>query len=789
MKAIFNCLGIQTSTEKISTDQQEISFFYINNPDGTIRWAWNKNCSKPIFLQFYNANNWKAKLFIFLVKLVFALRLQQLFYHQKTFYANHIYSFFDITKEWAIFTGTVGPNRKAILLQNNYFYKIGLTQNAVRLLSNEYHFLEYLQSTNIDFVTPHAIFIKNNILKINNINVNGVRNNHFTEKHQEFIIQLNKLNQKEIQISNFQHFNILKNSFNNIRDERFPKNFIKKLQIILNEINVKDKISINFTHGDFTPWNCLEVNNQIGVYDWELAKNYNTKGFDYFHFIIQNNILVHKKPWKKIYEELINNSDFNHSFFGNTENFEKYLKWYLLNNILYHISLYHNQEKWHVQINWLIETWNEALNIFLTKKYNHRQLLIMDVFDKLKEFEYAALKFEIDQPEDLSFNSDIDFIIYKKDYKSIVRFLTKHSLVKNYTGLQKKFMASINLQTIDGNILALDFIWQLKYKNLEILNAEECIKTNVVKPNGISVVNSNLTAQYIGLFYILNKAYIPTKYWHYHQNLNLSKPFDLIIYKHYLQFQENNKHLFTYLNSLEMNKKFNYIKNTFNYIIDTLTTIYHSKGFVITFSGVDGAGKSTIIDNIAQIIEKKYRKNIKVLRHRPSILPILSVYSKGKKEAQRQVINSLPRQGTNNSKLSSLLRFLYYYTDYVLGQFYIYLKYTLRGTIVIYDRYYFDFINDSKRSNICLPKFITKSGYIFLIKPKYNFFLYADPETILKRKQELDANTIQTLTKEYQELFQHLNKQNKKNTYLSISNIELNNTINQIINTLTIQSL
>lgn len=55
----------------------------------------------------------------------------------------------------------------------------------------------------------------------------------------------------------------------------------------------------------------------------------------------------------------------------------------------------------------------------------------------------------------------------------------------------------------------------------------------------------------------------------------------------------------------------------------------------------------------------------------------------------------LPRTGSNKSKLSSFIRFFYYLLDYIIGQWFIYFKYTIKGNIIVYDRYYFDFINDA----------------------------------------------------------------------------------------------
>jgi thymidylate kinase len=197
---------------------------------------------------------------------------------------------------------------------------------------------------------------------------------------------------------------------------------------------------------------------------------------------------------------------------------------------------------------------------------------------------------------------------------------------------------------------------------------------------------------------------------------------------------------------------------------------------IITFSGVDGAGKTTILREFTGILETKYNKKVKELRHRPSLLPILSTIKHGRKQAEQKTMEVLPRTGGNKSKISSYIRFFYYLMDYVLGQWIIYFKYTRRGFIVIYDRYYFDFINDPQRTNINLDSSFIKFFYRLVFKPQLNIFLYAPPEIILSRKQEMDEKSIINLTEKYLNLFSNLSG-NSVNKYCCIENIRKDKTM------------
>jgi thymidylate kinase len=790
MKNIFKKIGYNLSSSNEKRNLEEIKWLQINNPDGTARWIWNASNKQPLFLKFYNEGSIRANFFALLIKTVFIFKLQKLFFKQSTFYIEKNNNYiFDIKKNWAIFLGTVGPNNKALLFDGRNFTKIATTSNSENLIENEYQNIKKLNNCSVSFTTPSIVNKTLDCLTLSNISEDCKRFGTIKPIQINAVLELNNIDKQLLQIKEWHYLSELKIKLNAIDNYKIPNNIVRKLKALMDDVQPDENIQLAFSHGDFTQWNMFEDQNKLSLYDWELASSNRTKGFDYFHYIIQYEVLVNHKSWKNIYIDLVDNAKQNNVidklFNGNLEEFHNYLKWYLIINCINYLEIYASQKNWHIQINWLINVWNEGLNEFMKNLKSSRQLIIMDFFDAIHNEEYAALKTPNDFPESVSLNSDIDVIIPKKLNEKIVPFLENHALITKFKTKKKSFMNTIKIVTNENEILALDLLWQLKRKNLEMLNAKKIITENVKNVFGVKTASCQYTVQYIALFHLLNNAKIPKKHLTYEQIIhNSDSELDLLINEYYLNRKQNKTKLLHYLHRQKENKKINFIINTLNYCMDTIKNYFSNSGFVVTFSGVDGVGKSTVIEQIALKIEKQLRKRVVILRHRPSILPILSVYTKGKEKAHIDVISSLPRQGKNNSLFSSLFRFSYYYFDYLIGQFVIYFKYTLRGDVVIYDRYYFDFINDSRRSNIQLPKFITKSGYLFLLKPKFNFFLFEDAQVILKRKNELDESTINALTIEYKTLFEKLKLKTKNTVYDSIRNDNLDNTLQTIITTL-----
>ncbi len=422
---------------------------------------------------------------------------------------------------------------------------------------------------------------------------------------------------------------------------------------------------------------------------------------------------------------------------------------------------------------------------------SYRNKWIEKLFLRLKKRPYVLLK-HLGQVEPFS---DIDLLLNQNHTEQIIPLLLKEEGIERYQLLQHRQMWQLLLYAADDSFLQVDFLFGFYRKELCYLSRDEVQNEAVFDEHGLRVCSTPHLLEHLLLFNLLNYAAIPAKYLAYFKKssasdyekirTHLQKKFQIADFT-WAQLEKYDPQLRKKIvRQLCKNPENAFLKRQdrkVQYYGEVLRTLGRARGLTISFSGVDGAGKSTIIEEVKATLTKKYRRKVVVLRHRPSLIPILSAYRHGKAAAENRAATRLPRQGENRSKWNSLLRFGYYYSDYLLGQFYVFFRYHLRSYIVLYDRYYFDFIVDGRRSNIQMDSHLPRFLYRFIHKPQLNLFLYASPEIIRQRKKELPADAIRNLTKEYRHLFATLNKERGRDNefYLSIENEEKEHTLNTI---------
>lgn len=191
-----------------------------------------------------------------------------------------------------------------------------------------------------------------------------------------------------------------------------------------------------------------------------------------------------------------------------------------------------------------------------------------------------------------------------------------------------------------------------------------------------------------------------------------------------------------------------------------LKTIYHAVGhfFIeirrrskrptgsfIAVLGPDGTGKSTIAELLRKEICRimvKDNENVNIVHFRPSIFPNLKKLFYGSKYDETIENFTNPHRAKPAGFMSSFLRLIYYWTDYIIGYWFYLRRRCIAGEIFIFDRYFYDFIVDPYRSRINLPDWIRFLFLKITPKPDIVYFLECDAKTILNRKRELPEKEI-----------------------------------------------
>lgn len=194
------------------------------------------------------------------------------------------------------------------------------------------------------------------------------------------------------------------------------------------------------------------------------------------------------------------------------------------------------------------------------------------------------------------------------------------------------------------------------------------------------------------------------------------------------------------------------VLRTFYYIIRRK---FKPSGKVLAFCGLDGAGKTTILDEMNDMF-KDLLKSKKVFYGywRPYVIPeIRELFGKKNskagvdKQAQKGVTVKEPERKPKNI-ITSFMKLCYFWVDYILAS-YKYGSIHERGGMVLFDRHYVDMAVHSQRFEMKLPQWLILFMYRFIPKADYTFFLYCTPDEILKRKQEFTKEEIQEMTDNY----------------------------------------
>lgn len=181
------------------------------------------------------------------------------------------------------------------------------------------------------------------------------------------------------------------------------------------------------------------------------------------------------------------------------------------------------------------------------------------------------------------------------------------------------------------------------------------------------------------------------------------------------------------------------IIDLFRFILGYLRWQLCQKGISVAIIGPDGVGKTTVSQELKKDLNDLFFRRIYQYHGHFGFFPewgkvyrwLLGGRKKGKEES--------PRKEKKISFLRAFLSLFYYGLEHFLAwPWIIYLK--SRSSVVIFDRFFYDFVTLNTGSKIVFDLFWIISRLIH--RPDLVFILQAKPETIFSRKKELSLEEI-----------------------------------------------
>ena len=172
-------------------------------------------------------------------------------------------------------------------------------------------------------------------------------------------------------------------------------------------------------------------------------------------------------------------------------------------------------------------------------------------------------------------------------------------------------------------------------------------------------------------------------------------------------------------------------------LIFKLKRYFDRQGVMVVFLGSDGSGKSTIIENIPNIIGNTFDESqIKYYHWRPKFI------KSPKENINLNNDTTQPHMKEPYSKLVSLVKFMYFNLDYILGYWFSAKIHLGKNELVIFDRYYYDYLIDKYRYRLNLSDKTIKKFMYLIPKPDITFILVGNAEVLYERKKELSIDEI-----------------------------------------------
>lgn len=172
-----------------------------------------------------------------------------------------------------------------------------------------------------------------------------------------------------------------------------------------------------------------------------------------------------------------------------------------------------------------------------------------------------------------------------------------------------------------------------------------------------------------------------------------------------------------------------------------ISRVVQPTGLLVALLGADGAGKSTVLAQVEQDLAPAYRRT-KRYHLRPHF---------GRDTADGPPVVA-PHSKPARSWLASIAKLAMWWTDYTSGYFIDILPRVIHSTLVLFDRYYYDLMVDTRRYRYGGSRRLAQLVGNFIPPPHLVILLEAPAEVLQTRKQEVPLDETVRQQAAYREL-------------------------------------
>ena len=188
--------------------------------------------------------------------------------------------------------------------------------------------------------------------------------------------------------------------------------------------------------------------------------------------------------------------------------------------------------------------------------------------------------------------------------------------------------------------------------------------------------------------------------------------------------------------------------------LTAIKNVIHPKGRFIVLLGPDGCGKSTVTSGLINNQNNLF-SGVWHFHWRPKLLPHLRRKKKQSDDITPVSTSTPPPTTSKYRGLTSLIRYLYYWLDFILGYWLIIYPKKIRSELIIGERHFPDVLVHPERYGFAVPMPIMRITSMFVPNPDIIFLLTGEPEEIYARKQELTVEMITEQLKNYSDELTH----------------------------------